>query len=192
MREKDVQIQALKEVRLTHESEKQKYEERLNNYKNELKQKEVFIEKFIEEKGQLILNLNEEILRLKTSTTTAMAIDGFSHQSKQNVEIDNEHHKKSFNEIKADFMNLKAENKLNLKYLNDYKLKLEKSLEREQQLEKDKLQVDLDWQKKYHDLENIKFTTSEDYLRKLSDSRDQVRAIYLKKLRSIHVKKLFV
>jgi hypothetical protein len=170
IREKDLQLQTLKENRGDIDRERKEFEEKLREYKAEIEEKNRCMEKFIEEKGQIILNLTEEVLRLKTGNIDNKKLDPKVHNVEPIV------HKQSQQELKAENNDLKAEKMLHLKYLADYKAKQEKSLEREQILEQEKTQLDLDWQKKYQDLENIKFTTSEDYLKKLSDSRNQALA----------------
>ena len=170
IREKDLQIQTLKENRVDIDKERRGFEERLNEHKSEIEEKDRCMEKFIEEKGQMILNLTEEVLRLKTGYVENKNFDSVEPQ----VVVTN--HKQSQQEVKAENNDLKAQKMLHMKFLADYKAKLEKSLEREQLLEQEKTQLGLDWQKKYQELENIKFTTSEDYLKKLSDSRNQALA----------------
>jgi hypothetical protein len=177
VREKELQLQTLKENRSGLEKERMQFEEKINELKVEIDEKERCMEKFIEEKGQIILNLTEEVLRLKTNTV----------ENKQPIEgtviVNNkvsESNKLSYQELKSENNDFKAEKKLHLKYLADYKVKLEKSLEREQLLEQEKAQLDLDWQKKYQELENNKYMTSEDYLKKLSDSRNQVCCFFFK------------
>lgn len=171
IREKDLQMKTLKENRIDIDRERMQFEEKLKEHKVEIEEKERCMEKFIEEKGQIILNLTEELLRLKTSNDEIQKKSSSTNLFETTV-VSNQ--KQSFTEIKAENNDLKAEKMLHIKYLTDYKTKLEKCLEREQVLEQEKAQLDLDWQKKYEELENIKFTTSEDYLKKLSDSRNQV------------------
>jgi hypothetical protein len=168
IREKDLQLQTLKENRGDIDRERKEFEEKLKEYKAEIEEKDRCMEKFIEEKGQIILNLTEEVLRLKTGIIENKKLDS--------ITVEPIVYKQSQQELKAENNDLKAEKMLHLKYLADYKAKQEKSLEREQILEQEKTQLDLDWQKKYQELENIKFTTSEDYLKKLSDSRNQALA----------------
>ena len=170
IREKDLQIQTLKENRVDIDKERRGFEERLNEHKSEIEEKDRCMEKFIEEKGQMILNLTEEVLRLKTGYVENKNFDSVEPQ----VVVTN--HKQSQQEVKAENNDLKAQKMLHMKFLADYKAKQEKSLEREQILEQEKTQLDLDWQNKYQELENVKFTTSEDYLKKLSDSRNQALA----------------
>ena len=175
IREKDLQLQSLKDSRLDSEKERKQYEEKLNEYKAEIEEKERCMEKFIEEKGEIILNLTEEVLRLKTNDGVKNPdLEKLPEPTIVAINHSESNNKLSFQQLKAENNDLKAEKKLHLKYLSDYKIKLEKSLEREQKLEQEKTQLDLDWQKKYQELENMKYLTSEEYLKNLSDSRNQV------------------
>ena len=55
-----------------------------------------------------------------------------------------------------------------------YKRELEQALEREASLERSKAQLELDWQKRYDDIERLQYEKSEDLVRHLTQARDEV------------------
>jgi hypothetical protein len=79
IREKDLQLQTLKENRGDIDRERKEFEEKLREYKAEIEEKNRCMEKFIEEKGQIILNLTEEVLRLKTGNIDNKKLDPKVH-----------------------------------------------------------------------------------------------------------------
>ena len=56
-----------------------------------------------------------------------------------------------------------------------YKNDLNAALDRESGLERSKAQLDLDWQRRYDNVERQQFEKSEQYIQKLSDAKDQAR-----------------
>ena len=55
-----------------------------------------------------------------------------------------------------------------------YKSELNAALDREGVLERSKAQLELDWQRRYENVERQQFEKSEQYIQKLTDSKDQV------------------
>ena len=60
-----------------------------------------------------------------------------------------------------------------------YKKELSCSVEREALLEQSKAQMELDWQRRYEDLERQQYERSEDLVKKLTKARDEVNTIKL-------------
>ena len=60
-----------------------------------------------------------------------------------------------------------------------YKKELSLSVEREAALERSKTQVELDWQRRYEDLERQHYEKSEDFIKKITRSRDEVIILLL-------------
>ena len=57
-----------------------------------------------------------------------------------------------------------------------YKREVEKCMEREASLERSKAQLQLDWQKRFDDIERLQYEKSEDLVRHLTQARDEVSA----------------
>lgn len=55
-----------------------------------------------------------------------------------------------------------------------YKKELSAAVEREASLERSKTQLELDWQRRYEDLERLQYEKSEDLVKKLTQARDEV------------------
>ena len=68
---------------------------------------------------------------------------------------------------------------LYLTFLFRYKKELSAAVEREASLERSKAQLELDWQRRFEDLERQQYEKSEDLIRKLTRSRDEVKILYL-------------
>ena len=64
-----------------------------------------------------------------------------------------------------------------LNFLFRYKKELSAAVEREASLERSKAQLELDWQRRFEDLERQQYEKSEDLIRKLTRSRDEVKIL---------------
>ena len=62
-------------------------------------------------------------------------------------------------------------------FLFRYKKELSAAVEREASLERSKAQLELDWQRRFEDLERQQYEKSEDLIRKLTRSRDEVKIL---------------
>ena len=62
-------------------------------------------------------------------------------------------------------------------FCHRYKKELSSAVEREASLERCKAQLELDWQRRYEDLERQQYEKSEDLIRKLTKSRDEVSPV---------------
>ena len=60
-------------------------------------------------------------------------------------------------------------------FLHRYQRELVAATERQQSLERAKAQVELDWQRRHEGLERSQFERSEDLVKALTQSRDEVR-----------------
>jgi len=56
-----------------------------------------------------------------------------------------------------------------------YKKDLALTVERQAELEQSKAQLELDWQRRYEDLERLQYAQSEDLVKTLSTARNEVR-----------------
>ncbi|XP_060556177.1 coiled-coil domain-containing protein 57-like [Ruditapes philippinarum] len=66
-----------------------------------------------------------------------------------------------------------------------YKKELSCSVEREASLERSKAQMELDWQRRYEDLERQQYERSEDLVKKLTRARDEAQATVKEKQREL-------
>jgi hypothetical protein len=55
-----------------------------------------------------------------------------------------------------------------------YKKDLAAAVDRQASLEQSKAQLELDWQRRYEDLERLQYANSEDLVKTLSRARDEV------------------
>jgi len=58
-----------------------------------------------------------------------------------------------------------------------YKKDLALATERQSELERSKAQLELDWQRRYEDLERLQYAHSEDLVKTLSNARNEVTLI---------------
>ena len=60
-----------------------------------------------------------------------------------------------------------------------YKQELQTAMEQHSQLERDKAQLDLDWQRRYEDLESNTYERSEDLIKSLTTAKNEVSVYVL-------------
>jgi chromosome segregation ATPase len=164
--DKDLQIQKLKNLQNDFEAEKKQHELSINDLKQNTKQKINNLNETIRQKEDLINELNEELTRFKSNLSKEMQLN-----AKQIVNND-----VTFNELKIMVKNLKSELEARLRDMQKLKQSLQDSIEREDKLERDRQQLELDWQKKYEKLEKCKINESDEFLQKLNESREQALA----------------
>jgi len=61
--------------------------------------------------------------------------------------------------------------------LSRYKKDLAVAIERQASLEQSRAQLELDWQRRYEDLERLQYSHSEDLVRTLTKARDEVISV---------------
>ncbi|KAK3090504.1 hypothetical protein FSP39_012356 [Pinctada imbricata] len=81
---------------------------------------------------------------------------------------------------------LKAEILQKKQDIERYKKDLQDALDRENVLERSKAQLDLDWQRRFEDIERQQYGKSEDLVKKISRSRDEAVALIKEKDRDIY------
>jgi len=164
IREKELCVDKLR--RMLDEQDKNKIflEEQINEYKNQIKdlkcnlketdsQKEKRIECLNEEIGKLKLDLNKHI-EVKARHTVTSDLNLFE------LSRENELLKLSLNKLNND--------------LNDMKNKFNETLNQKAQLENENIKLSQEWQRRYENLERLKSSDSEAFVKQLMDSKNEV------------------
>jgi chromosome segregation ATPase len=167
IRDKELSLEKLKTC-LSDEQNKCLYlEQQINEYKLQIKHMNLNGKDSDKEKENQITRLNEEIFKLKSDLNQQM-----EQKAKETVSKDlNVEELKQTNEKLNQHLNKRNEETKSLKS------KLAEQMTRLNEIEHEKLQLNLDWQNKYQYLENIKAQDSEQFTKQILESRDQVKSV---------------
>ncbi|XP_074975232.1 coiled-coil domain-containing protein 57 isoform X2 [Caretta caretta] len=169
-KEKDAVLVSVKEV---HAEQIQKWENQIRELQichetleMELHRREWRHADCLREKDAVIEKLQEELTTLKTSWDSHLA-----QISKETVSKDLQ-----IQSLHEDEVKLRAELARFQQDIERYKQQLSLAAEREQILERAKVQAELDWQRRCENAERNQYHKSEDLIQSLSTARDQVIA----------------
>ncbi|XP_034645217.1 coiled-coil domain-containing protein 57 [Trachemys scripta elegans] len=169
-KEKDAVLASVKEV---HAEQIQKWENQIRELQishetleMELRRREWKHADCLKEKDTVIEKLQRELTTLKTSWDSHLA-----QISKETVSKDLQIQSLHEEEVK-----LRAELARFQQDIERYKQQLSLAAEREQILERAKVQAELDWQRRCENAERNQYQKSEDLIQSLSTARDQVTA----------------
>ena len=157
MRERELCIDKLRATIGELEKTNSFLEQQVLEYKTQIKSLNLSSREGDKETDKQILSLNEEISKLK-------------------LELEKQIELKAKEVVKQDFtsVNMQQVNEELKVAVESLKKKLGDSLSRQNELEHEKLQANLDWQRKYQYLEGIKAKDSEEFTKQILQSRDQV------------------
>ena len=164
IREKGFCIEKLKASLNNEETERRFLEEQISEYKAQIKQINILNKEALNEKEKSILSLQEEIAKLKLEINRQIELT-----AKETVSKD-----LSVEEVRQANQTLNKTLTKRNEELEKFKLQLSEALQRQNELEHEKLQQNLDWQRKYQYLEKIKAKDSEQFTQQILESRDQV------------------
>jgi chromosome segregation ATPase len=154
IRDKDAQINKLKDLIRNLEKEKNADEARIDDFILQIKQNCSNANDQLRGKDEVIQTLNDNIVKLK------LDIDSFSK-----------------NTVNADvrYSDLSQENEKLKKSISMYKTKLNEAAKREKFIEADKVQLDMEWRKNFDSLKNLQFMNSEELVQNLTETNEKVR-----------------
>lgn len=167
IREKELCVEKLKQT-LSNEQNKCLFlEQQISEYKIQIKPSNINSKEADKEKDTQIVRLNEEIFKLKLDLNHQIEL-----KAKETVSLD-------INVEELRQSNEKLNHNLNEKHKETkaFKAKLTEMMTKLNELEHEKLQLNLDWQNKYQFLENIKAQDSEQFTKQILESRDQVTIV---------------
>ena len=164
IREKELCIEKFKISLNNEEKEKRYLEEQINEYKSQIKQINQMNKDLGKDKEKAMLSMHEEITRLKIELNKQIET-----KAKETVNKD-----MSLEELKQANQNISKTLSKRNEEVEKIKVQLSEFVTRQNELEHDKLQSNLDWQRKYQYLEKMKAKDSEQFTQQILESRDQV------------------
>ncbi|XP_074080923.1 coiled-coil domain-containing protein 57 isoform X4 [Macrotis lagotis] len=169
-REKDAVLIAVKEANAEHvqklEAKVLEHQASHDSLEMELRRTEWRQVDALKEKDLVIAKLQEDVVAMKSAWDAQIA-----QISKETISRDLQIHTLQEEEIK-----LKAQLARFQQDIERYKQQLSLAMEREQMLERDKVQVELDWQYRCENAERNQYEKSEDLIQGLTTARNQVAA----------------
>ncbi|CAF1295365.1 unnamed protein product [Adineta ricciae] len=163
LREKEVKLEQFKESYQELEGKWENLNDQCFQLRQQLNEKQREHEHLIRDKDTELSNLQDEINRIKKQ---------WNHQLTQ---ISKEHANENIEHraLQEECDTLKGELKIKDNHINRYKKELEDALDRERALEEAKVQLDLDWQKKFEQNQRQEYHKSEDLIEKISSAHEQ-------------------
>ncbi|KAM9000975.1 coiled-coil domain-containing protein 57 isoform 6-T6 [Sarcophilus harrisii] len=169
-REKDAVLTAVKEANVEHvqklEAKVLEHQASHDTLEMELRRAEWRQVDALKEKDIVIAKLQEDVAAMKSAWDAQIA-----QISKETISRDLQIHTLQEEEVK-----LKAQLARFQQDIERYKQELSLAMEREQILERDKVQVELDWQYRCENAERNQYEKSEDLIQGLTTARNQVAA----------------
>uniref|UniRef100_A0A5F8HIC5 Coiled-coil domain containing 57 n=1 Tax=Monodelphis domestica TaxID=13616 RepID=A0A5F8HIC5_MONDO len=169
-REKDAVLTAVKEANVEHvqklEAKVLEHQASHDTLEMELRQAEWRQADALKEKDIVIAKLQEDVAAMKSAWDAQIA-----QISKETISRDLQIHTLQEEEVK-----LKAQLARFQQDIERYKQQLSLAMKREQILERDKVQVELDWQCRCENAERNQYEKSEDLIQGLTTARNQVAA----------------
>lgn len=167
IREKELCVEKLKQTLSDEQNKCLFLEQQISEYKIQIKHSNINSKEADKEKDTQIVRLNEEIFKLKLDLNHQIEL-----KAKETVSLD-------INVEELRQSNEKLNHNLNEKHKETkaFKAKLTEMMTKLNELEHEKLQLNLDWQNKYQFLENIKAQDSEQFTKQILESRDQVTIV---------------
>ncbi|XP_072501492.1 coiled-coil domain-containing protein 57 isoform X2 [Notamacropus eugenii] len=169
-REKDAVLTAVKEANVEHvqklEAKVLEHQASHDTLEMELRRAEWRQVDALKEKDIVIAKLREDVAAMKSAWDAQIA-----QISKETISRDLQIHTLQEEEVK-----LKAQLARFQQDIERYKQQLSLAMEREQILERDKVQVELDWQCRCENAERKQYEKSEDLIQGLTTARNQVAA----------------
>ncbi|XP_051851257.1 coiled-coil domain-containing protein 57 isoform X2 [Antechinus flavipes] len=169
-REKDAVLTAVKEANVEHvqklEAKVLEHQASHDTLEMELRRAEWRQVDALKEKDIVIAKLQEDVAAMKSAWDAQIA-----QISKETISRDLQIHTLQEEEVK-----LKAQLARFQQDIERYKQELSLAMEREQILERDKVQVELDWQCRCENAERNQYEKSEDLIQGLTTARNQVAA----------------
>uniref|UniRef100_A0A4X2L6F5 Coiled-coil domain containing 57 n=1 Tax=Vombatus ursinus TaxID=29139 RepID=A0A4X2L6F5_VOMUR len=169
-REKDAVLTAVKEANVEHvqklEAKVLEHQASHDTLEMELRRAEWRQVDALKEKDIVIAKLQEDVAAMKSAWDAQIA-----QISKETISRDLQIHTLQEEEVK-----LKAQLARFQQDIGRYKQQLTLAMEREQILERDKVQVELDWQCRCENAERNQYEKSEDLIQGLTTARNQVAA----------------
>lgn len=166
IREKEQCLEKLK-VCLSDEQKKCLFlEQQINEHKNQIKRLNLSGKETDKEKDNQIVRLNEKISKLEMDLNSQIEL-----KAKETVSKD-----WNLEEMKQTNESLNQELSKQNELAKSLKTKLTDMMTRMNELEHEKLQINLDWQRRYQSLENVKAKDSEELTKVIIESRDQALA----------------
>ena len=163
IREKEIIIKNLKDTINDEEKKRIFLEQQIEEYRKQIKHLNFNI-KQLENKAEVkCADLNQDLNKLKSDLNKEI-----EEKAKQAVNVD-----LSLEELNKEKNVLKS---LADSYLNDIeslKKQVDELIAKQNQLEHEKLEINLDWQRKFNALERLKSKDSEEFTRQIMESRDQ-------------------
>ncbi|XP_056673273.1 coiled-coil domain-containing protein 57 isoform X11 [Monodelphis domestica] len=167
-REKDAVLTAVKEANVEHvqklEAKVLEHQASHDTLEMELRQAEWRQADALKEKDIVIAKLQEDVAAMKSAWDAQIA-----QISKETISRDLQIHTLQEEEVK-----LKAQLARFQQDIERYKQQLSLAMKREQILERDKVQVELDWQCRCENAERNQYEKSEDLIQGLTTARNQV------------------
>nr|XP_016846875.1 PREDICTED: coiled-coil domain-containing protein 57 isoform X2 [Anolis carolinensis] len=179
-REKDVMLSSMKEA---HAEQKHKWENQIRELQMHNETLEIKLHQaewrhtdFLKEKDAVIEELKKELEAMKTTCDSQVA-----QMSRETVSKDVQIHSLQEEEIK-----LKTQLATLSQDIERYKQQLSIAAEREESLERAKIQIELDWQRRCETVERNQYQKSEALIQSLSTTRDQIAAKLQEKEKKLH------
>jgi hypothetical protein len=168
IREKELCVDKLKRMLDEHEKNKIFLEEQINEYKNQIKDLKCNLKETDQQKEKRIECLNEEISKLKLDLSKHIEVKA-RHTVTSDLNLvelskENEFLKLSLNKLNND--------------LNDTKNKLNETLTKRDQLENENIKLNKEWQRRYENLERLKSSDSDAFVKQLMDSKSEVSILF--------------
>nr|XP_060620814.1 coiled-coil domain-containing protein 57 isoform X2 [Anolis sagrei ordinatus] len=179
-REKDGMLSSMKEA---HAEQRHKWENQIRELQMrnetleiELHQAEWRHTDYLKEKDAVIEKLKQELEAMKTTCDSQV-----TQMSRKTVSKDLQIQGLQEEEIK-----LKSQLATLFQDIERYKQQLSIAAEREESLERAKVQIELDWQRRCETVERNQYQKSEALIQSLSTARDQIAAELQKKEKKLH------
>lgn len=164
LREKDKCVENLKRTLDEHENVRLNLEKQLDEYKLKIKH-QPSASKFIDDNNDLkIDSLNDQISKLKSDLTKQIEINA---KLSVHGDLDSEQMRKNYDELNFNYRN-------RLNEIDHLKAQLNGRDEKINRLEKDLINNDAEWQKRYQYLENLKVQDSDLLNKQLMESKNKV------------------
>ena len=163
IREKSLQVENLKQTLDDSNKQKQYLEQQINEYKIQIKQINTSGQDRDRERDKQVAELNEQIARLRHQLEREV-------EEKAKAAVTND---LTADELKQKLDQLQREMRQKNSDIESLRIKLTEAIEMQKSLEHEKLQINLDWLRKYNNLEKMKAQDGEQFTRDVMAERDK-------------------
>ncbi|GFN86852.1 coiled-coil domain-containing protein 57-like [Plakobranchus ocellatus] len=141
------------------------------SHEDMVKEKDLKIEKLLEEVQDMKERWDRHVAEISRSTVERDMELGTAQEEQQRLRQELEQRKQD---------------------LDRYKRELKAAADREEQLDRAKLQAELDWQRRCESLETRQYNVSEDLIEKLTSAKNEAQALVREQERDLHHKTLLI